>query len=263
MGIIFVEHVDPLEAYKKILSNIPEVEKALPIFGETNADIYEIAEKALEIAKKVIKDGESFAVRTTRRGKHDFTSIDVNIAVGSKIKDNLNSPVNLDYPDKVVWIEIFGNKAYISVTEEQVRKKPKADETLRILKKISIIQLPYVGDLEGAYRMGVRIGRAAQAFEVGELVIAPYEEIDIEQFERFLSGIIEGRNSRFEIQKKSYGRRVRLVPVKIRDLFQLVRSRFGEVFITTSAKGTQIDMETCKSIVDLFKREKRIISLYT
>ena len=144
------------------------------------------------------------------------------------------------------------------MTEEQVRKKPKADETLRILKKISIIQLPYVGDLEGAYRMGVRIGRAAQAFEVGELVIAPYEEIDIEQFERFLSGIIEGRNSRFEIQKKSYGRRVRLVPVKIRDLFQLVRSRFGEVFITTSAKGTQIDMETCKSIVDLFKREKRI-----
>lgn len=257
-GIVFVESLDPLKASKEIINKIPEVEKVLPVLAETRADPEEIADKAVLVAEETIKSGESFAVRTTRRGKHDFTSIDVNVIVGAKIKEKLENPVNLDYPDKVVWIEIFNDKAYISITQEQAIKKPKDTRTLKILQKLSIIQMPYLEDLEGAYRMGVRIGRAAQAFEVGELVIAPTELCKAEEFESFLKGILEGRNSRYRIQKKNYPRKVKLVPIKIYDLFQLARSRFGEVFVTTSARGKPIDQETCKQIKEIIDSEKRI-----
>jgi len=257
-GIVFVENVDPLEASKEIIEKIPEVEKALPVFTEVKADPKEIAEKAVLIAEKMIKGRESFAVRTTRRGKHNFTSIDVNVVVGAKIKEKLENPVNLDYPDKVVWVEIFGNKAYISITKEQAIRKPKDTRTLKILQKISIIQMPYLEDIEGAYRMGIRIGRAAQAFEVGELVIAPTEPCEAEELESFLKGILEGRNSRYRVQVKNYPRKVKLVPIKIYDLFQLARSRFGEVFITTSARGKPIDQGICKQIKEIVDSEKRI-----
>jgi len=123
---------------------------------------------------------------------------------------------------------------------------------------LSIIQMPYLEDLEGAYRMGVRIGRAAQAFEVGELVIAPTEPCKAEEFESFLKGILEGRNSSYRIQTKNYPRKVKLVPIKIYDLFQLARSRFGEVFVTTSARGKPLDQETCKQIKEIVDSEKRI-----
>jgi len=257
-GIIFVENVEPLEASKEIIEKIPEVEKVLPIFAEVKADPNEIAEKAVLIAEKMIERGESFAIRTTRRGKHNFTSIDVNTIVGAKIKEKIDAPVNLDYPDKVVWIEIFGDKAYISITQEQAVKKPKDNKTLRILQKLSIIQMPYLEDIEGAYRMGVRIGRAAQAFEIKELIVAPIEPCRAEEFESFLKGILEGRTSRYKIQIKNYPRKVKLVPIKIYDLFQLARSRFGEVFITTSARGKPINREICKQIKEIVDTEKRI-----
>lgn len=257
-GIVLVSNVGAFNAAEAISKRVPEVEKILPVVAESEARPHEIAEHAVLAARKYIEPGESFAVRTTRRGKHDFTSIDVNIIVGAKIKEELGNPVNLDYPDKVVWIEIFGPEAYISITPEQAMKKPKEDLALRISQKISIIQMPYLGDLEGAYRMGVRIGRAAQTFEVRELVIAPIKPCNAEEFMSFLRGVLEGRASRYEIQKKSYSRKVRLVPIKIQDMFQLVRSRFGEVFITTSARGTPINKELCLQIKEILTKENRV-----
>ena len=47
-GIVFVENVDPLEGYKLVRDNIPEVEKILPIFAEADANLSDITEKALE-----------------------------------------------------------------------------------------------------------------------------------------------------------------------------------------------------------------------
>jgi len=258
-GIVFIDGIDPDVGFKEILRKIPEIEKVLPVHGQSIAKIDAITEVALNVARKYLYTGESFAVRTTRRGSHDFTSIDVNVAVGAKIKEELNNPVNLEAPDKVIWVEIFDKNAYISITPEQAIKKPKSDETLKVLSKISVIQLPFVnGDPEGAYRMGVRIGRAAQAFEIGELVIALHKVVDINDFEPFLKGVLEGRASRYEVQKKSYARKVRLVPIRIYELFQLARSRYGEVFIVTSARGRMLNEETCTEIGDLLAQEKRI-----
>jgi len=256
-GIVFIDGIDPSEA-SKISELVPEVEKALPIFAETRADPMEIADSALRVAKNYLSEGESFAIRTTRRGKHSFTSVDINILVGAKVKDALGNPVNLDNPEKVIWIEIFGDKAYVSVTRELIKKKPRPNGLLSLLRKISIIQMPYLGDVEASYRMGVRIGRAAQAFEVGELIITPVGIVNAEELQSFLRGIIEGRMSRFEIQKKSYSRQVKLVPIKLMDLFQLVRARYGEVFIATSARGDRIDLDKCSELIKLLKEEKRI-----
>lgn len=257
VGIVFIDGIYPDEA-SKISKLVPEVEKALPVYAEVRADPLEIADSALRIAKNHLSVNESFAVRTTRRGKHNFTSTDVNIVVGAKIKDELGNKVNLNNPDKIIWVEIFGDRAFISVTKELIKKKPKPNGLLGLLRKISIIQMPYLGDLEASYRMGVRIGRAAQAFEVGELIIAPIGIVSAEELQKFIQGIIEGRMSRFEIQKKSYSRQVRLVPIKLMDLFQLARARYGEVFITTSAKGDRIDKDKCNELIRLLESEKRI-----
>lgn len=256
-GIVFVDGIDPNTAYE-LMKLIPEIEKALPVLIETSADPVEIANATLNVARDHLSTGESFAVRTTRRGKHDFTSLDINIAVGAKLRDELGNPVNLDYPDKIVWVEVFGNRAYISITKELIRKKPKHDVTLRLLKKLSIIQMPYLGEAEAAYRMGVRIGRAAQAFEVGELIIAPIGMINAEELHSFMRGVLEGRMSRFEVQRKSYSRAVKPVPVKLMDLFQLARSRYGEVFVATSAKGDKLDSDRCSELINLIEREKRV-----
>lgn len=51
---------------------------------------------------------------------------------------------------------------------------------------------------------------------------------------------------------------MRLVPVKLMDIFQLARSRYGEVFITTSAKGKRLNRDMCLEITDLFEKEKRV-----
>lgn len=257
-GIVFVKGGDPHRLFNTLRNKIPEIEKILPIYASCSSNIEEISETAYKVVKEKLYPHDSFAVRTTRRGEHDFTSIDVNIAVGAKIKEELGNPVNLDYPDKVIWIEIFHEDTYISITEEQVVKKPRRDNILPLLKKISFVQMPYLGDLEGAYRMGVRIGRAAQAFEIRELIIAPHTIVDAYELERFLTGVMEGRMSRYEIQKKSYPRKVELVPVRVYDLFQLARSRLGEVFIVTSARGERINERLCEEIVNLLKREKRI-----
>jgi len=257
-GILFINGGDPVSIADIIAKRVPEVEKTLPILAETEADPKSIADAAVKIAKKYIKEGESFAVRTKRRGNHNFTSIDINTVVGARIREELGNPVDLDNPEKVVWVEIFNKKAYLSITKELVIKKLKGDFGHKILRKISIIQMPYLGDVEGAYRMGVRIGRAAQTFEIGELIIALDDITNVVELTRFLEGVLEGRKSRYEIQKKSYRRQVNLVPVKIYELYQLVRNRHDEVLISTSTRGRELDDKICEEIIEMFSREKRI-----
>lgn len=84
-GLVIVETNDE-NAEEKILE-IPEVERVIPpVLVETNAELGEIVKAANEIASLISKD-ETFAVKTKRRGKHDFSSIDVNRVLGAKIKE--------------------------------------------------------------------------------------------------------------------------------------------------------------------------------
>ena len=243
LGLIII-HSDQIEKVKEV----PEIERAIPVVAVSRADPDEIASKAEEIVETIKATGSfsSFAVRTTRRGKkHSFTSVDVSIKLGARIKELSGAEVSLDFPEKAIYVEIIGDTAYIGVLDgEEERKKytPDKIDSRRLFEKVSIVQLPYLEDYVAAREMGERIGRAAQSFEVKELVVAPFGYVDAYQLSEFIKGIRRGQQSRLEIQKKSYDREVRTVNVLIQDLYQTVRDkrRKGNVLIITDPTGNQI-----------------------
>jgi len=240
LGLIIV-HSDEIDKIK----DIPEIETIIPIYITCKADLDEIVSKAEEIVK-IAGEFDSFAIRTKRRGKkHDITSTDVNIRLGAKIKELTNAEVSLDFPDKAIYVEIIGDKAYIGVIdgkEERKKYTPEKVDIRKLLSKISIVQMPYLDDITAAKEMGEKIGRAAQAFEVKELIIAPFGYVNAYELEAFIRGVRRGQWTRLEIQKKAYAREVREVPVYVQDLYQTARDkrRKSFVLIVTDPTGKQI-----------------------
>jgi tRNA acetyltransferase TAN1 len=239
-GLILV-HSDEREK----IEDIPEIERIIPISIVCKADPDEIASKAEEIVK-IAGEFETFAIRTKRRGKkHNFTSLDVNIKLGTRIKELTNAEVSLDFPDKAIYVEIIGDVAYIGVidgSEERKKYRPEKTDSRKLLSKISIVQLPYLEKQKAAVEMGERIGRAAQAFEVKELIIAPFGYVNAFELEAFIKGVRRGQWTRYELQKRAYAREVREVPVYVHDLYQTVRDKRKKrnVLIVTDPMGKQI-----------------------
>ena len=78
---------------------------------EISSDLEEIKEKSRSFA-----DGRkgTFAVRARRIGDQDYSSMDVEEAVGSVILDeNPDLDVDLDDPEHILYIEVRNNKAYL------------------------------------------------------------------------------------------------------------------------------------------------------
>jgi len=265
MGIVLVRNCkNKYELAEKIKASIPEAEKVLVVEACIKAEPEVIAKKAAEIAKGKIGPNETFAVRTVRRGSHNYTSIDVNVIVGDYVRKATNASVNLSYPDKVVAVEIFQDEATISIypgAEEYKKMKPGKRPVIDILSKMSIVQMPYLGPLDAAKTMGVRIGREVQTFEVRELVISPIGLVDACQLKTFLEGVFEGIESRYRIQIKSYARKVRKVPVYVQDLYQLVRSRFNEPIIVFEPEGDYIAHKRKELKEMLFNRKIKRINI--
>ncbi len=252
------------ELAKKIKERIVEVEKVFVVEACTRANIDDIVNAVKDIVRDKIRAEESFAVRTTRRGKHSFTSIDVNVAVGSIVKELTGASVNLDYPEKVVSIQILRDYAYISIlpgTEFYKKMKPYKYPMYRIFQRFVVAHEPYLGPLDAAYTMGTRIGREVQTFEIGELVITPIDIVNAESLYHFMRGLFEGIESRYEIQKRSYGRPVHRVKVLLQDLYQFVRSRLNETIIVFEPEGEPISRvahEVRKTIFEGLRRHGRI-----
>ncbi|AEH25384.1 SPOUT family RNA methylase [Pyrococcus yayanosii] len=255
-GLIIVESDDE-KALEKLLE-IPEVERVIPVLIEVPADLEAIKEAAEEIVKH-IKEGESFAVRTKRRGKKDFSSVDVNVVLGARIKDLTGAEVNLSWPDKVVQVEIIGDKAYISVIpgEEYLKYRkytPDKPDCRKLFKKVSIVQMPYWGDYKTARAFGEKIGRAAQAFEVKELIIAPKEKMNAYELMAFIRGVKEGQESRYQIQREAYPWEVEKVPIYVWDLYQVIRDkrRNRRLIIITDPKGPTLNEVKEKLARDMY-----------
>lgn len=236
-GLVLVEADE--NAYEKLLE-IPEVERVIPVLVETEADLEKIAESAEKIAH-LIGENETYAVKTKRRGKHDFSSIDVNRVLGARIKELSGADVNLSWPDKVVQVEIIGDRAYISVLpgEEYRKYTPNKIDARKLFRKLTVVQMPYWGDYKACRKFGEKIGRAAQAFEVKELIIAPKEKMDAFELMEFLKGVKIGQESRYKIQREAYPWKVEKVPVSVWDLYQVVRDkrRNKRLLIITDPKG--------------------------
>lgn len=94
------------------LANIFGVVSVSPA-TETRADLEEICNLALEFSRNIIRDNDRFAVRAERTGRHNFSSRDVEVAVGREIQNSINAVVDLENPSKTIFIEIRDELAFI------------------------------------------------------------------------------------------------------------------------------------------------------
>lgn len=110
----FFDNEDILKALF-IIKKVFGVYSVSPALRTSNR-IKNIKERTLEVAEKVLKKGESFALRVKRSGVHDYTSQDVAVEVGAEIMEklsNLNLSVDLTNPKKEIFIEIRNDFSYI------------------------------------------------------------------------------------------------------------------------------------------------------
>lgn len=76
------------------------------------ADMEKLVCPAEKFAKDFIKSYDTFAIRARRTGNDAFTSQMIERKVGERIVKSIGSKVNLDNPDKTLYIEVRQNKAY-------------------------------------------------------------------------------------------------------------------------------------------------------
>jgi len=259
LGIVFVKGVGvgKWKAAELIAEKVPEADRVLVVEGVARADLAEIEKVAVEVAKRFIQSGDTFAIRTTRRGSHSFTSIDVNVRVGAAVKEATGAEVDLEEPAKPLYVEIFQDVAAVCVPFTKEYRKLRRDKPLplQVFRKVAIGQFVYEGDEEAVRKMGERIGRAVQTFEMGELTILLHKPVDAKSLKVFLDAVEAGIESRYQIQTRSYGRPVWKVPVYVYELYQYVRSREGEPIVVTDPKGDYITHVKDK-LAELFQRER-------
>jgi len=110
-GRVFVETNNTKEAINKLTHVFGIVSFSQCTVAD--AKMESILDKSISAAKKHIKKGDSFAVKTNRVGEHNFTSEKINKELGSLIIKELGNKVNLSKPDKTISIDIRNKKAYI------------------------------------------------------------------------------------------------------------------------------------------------------
>ncbi len=89
---------------------------SMSIAEVTTSSMEDICRAAAEYSKGRIREGQSFAVRPRREGTHPYRSTDVGREAGSAIfleNQHLGVHVDLTSPDKVFYVEVRENKAYI------------------------------------------------------------------------------------------------------------------------------------------------------
>lgn len=78
---------------------------------QTTSTIESMKKHSLQITKKLTKK-QTFALRITREGKHNYTSQQIAIKLGDIIRKKTQAKVNLTQPDYTQYIEIRNQNAY-------------------------------------------------------------------------------------------------------------------------------------------------------
>lgn len=98
------------------------LKSAAKVFGAVSASPAYTCEPTLkatsqlcaEVARSIMHEGETFAIRARRAGNHDFTSRDMAVACGNDVLAvNKNISVDLDDPDVEIFVEARQEKAYV------------------------------------------------------------------------------------------------------------------------------------------------------
>ena len=111
--------------YLKTRSIVEATDKLTRVFGissispavETTSEIDNIIKNSLKLAEISLKNGNSFAVRCKRVGKHNYSSSDIQNQLGKKILDYFNQKlelkVDLENPNVILGIEIRDDQSFI------------------------------------------------------------------------------------------------------------------------------------------------------
>jgi len=113
----------------------------------TSSNLKTITEKTLNVAKNVLENGDSFALRVKRSGNHEFTSQDIAVKVGQAVMDNfsdLNLKVNLSSPKKKIYIEVRDDFSYVFT---DIIKNTWGGLPIEGRKKILIMDVGRLNDL--------------------------------------------------------------------------------------------------------------------
>ncbi len=95
-----------------VLKNVFGVSSLSPA-KEIKKDLQKIKKEALSLYRSK-PPGQTFRISTQRLDKQfPLTSQDINETVGAFIVEQVNAPVNLDYPDVDIGIEILHHAAYV------------------------------------------------------------------------------------------------------------------------------------------------------
>ena len=94
----------------EILTHTPGIHHVLEVKQSDFTDLHDIFEQVLELNRSKI-EGKTFVVRAKRRGKHDFTSIELERYVGGGLNQAVDSArVKLHNPDVTIKVEVAGDK---------------------------------------------------------------------------------------------------------------------------------------------------------
>ncbi|WP_114786655.1 tRNA uracil 4-sulfurtransferase ThiI [Vibrio tetraodonis] len=94
----------------EILTHTPGIHHVLEVKQSDFTDLHDIFEQVLELNRSKI-EGKTFVVRAKRRGKHDFTSIELERYVGGGLNQAVDSAsVKLHKPDVTIKVEVAGDK---------------------------------------------------------------------------------------------------------------------------------------------------------
>ncbi len=99
---------------------VPLIQKVFGVHSVSLAESFSFSslnnlnELFLKYAKKNLFKGDSFALRISRNGKHDFSSKDAAVQAGQKIMDSIKGlTVNLSNPKKEIFADIINKKVFL------------------------------------------------------------------------------------------------------------------------------------------------------
>ncbi|EMI4298234.1 tRNA 4-thiouridine(8) synthase ThiI [Vibrio vulnificus] len=94
----------------EILTTTPGIQQVLEVKQSGFKDLHDIYEQVLDLSRERIEN-KTFVVRAKRRGKHDFTSNELERYVGGGLNQSVESAsVKLHNPDITIKIEVVDDK---------------------------------------------------------------------------------------------------------------------------------------------------------
>ncbi len=101
------------------LTRIPGIHHILEVEDRAYTDVHHIFEQTLETYREQL-EGKTFCVRVKRRGKHEFSSQDVERYVGGGLNQHIESArVKLSHPQVTVNLEIDDDKLMLVKTRRE------------------------------------------------------------------------------------------------------------------------------------------------